>query len=88
MKWKELEKVDGLFLATITSPYREKQAVSIVAAAAAIDLSPSVRIADFTEFLRSGTIAISSAIDAVKSGSAENIIALRGLVAKRQIGLK
>jgi len=74
MKGKEIGKVDGLFFATTTSPYREKLAASIVAAA--LDLSPSIRTADFTNSLRSGTIAINSAIDMVKSGVAENIIVI------------
>lgn len=71
-KGKELSKVDGLFFATTTSPYKEKLTASIVAAA--LDLSPSIRTADFTNSLRSGTIAMSSAIDTVKSGAARNII--------------
>ncbi|RJX26778.1 MAG: hydroxymethylglutaryl-CoA synthase [Dethiobacter sp.] len=72
IKKKELGEVDGLFLATTSSPYKEKLAASIVAAA--LDLSPSIRTADFTNSLRSGTIAMNSAIDAVKSGAARNII--------------
>lgn len=74
LKGKEIGKVDGLFLATTTSPYKEKLAASIVAAA--LDLSPSIRTADFTNSLRSGTIAMNSAIDTVRSGAAENIIVI------------
>jgi 3-hydroxy-3-methylglutaryl CoA synthase len=66
------KQADGLFFASTTSPYKEKQAAAIIAAA--VDLPEKTRIADFTDSLRSGTIALSSAIDAVKSGSAENII--------------
>jgi 3-hydroxy-3-methylglutaryl CoA synthase len=71
-KGRELSEIDGLFLATTCSPYKEKLAASIVAAA--LDLSPSIRTADFANSLRSGTIAMSSAIDAVKSGAAKNVI--------------
>lgn len=66
------QKPDGLFFASTTSPYKEKQAASILAAV--VDLPEETRTADFTDSLRSGTIAFSSAVDAVKSGSAEKII--------------
>ncbi|MFH1124689.1 MAG: 3-hydroxy-3-methylglutaryl CoA synthase, partial [Pseudomonadota bacterium] len=66
------QKPDGLFFASTTSPYKEKQAASIMAAV--VDLPEETRTADFTGSLRSGTIGLSSAVDAVKSGSAEKII--------------
>ncbi len=64
--------VDGLFFASTTSPYKEKQAASIISAS--LGLSRETRTADFTDSLRSATIALSSAIDAVKSGSARSIV--------------
>lgn len=63
---------DGLFFASTTSPYKEKQAAAMIAAA--VDLPEGIRTADFMDSLRSGTIALNSAIDAVKSGSSENVI--------------
>lgn len=63
---------EGLFFASTTSPYREKQAASIIAAA--VDLPRENRTADFTDSLRGATIAVNSAVDAVKGGSAGNII--------------
>ena len=66
------QQADGLFFASTTTPYKEKQAATIIAAA--VDLSEEIRTADFTDSLRSGTTALSSAIDAVKSGSAKNIL--------------
>lgn len=68
------KQVDGLFLATTTSPYREKQAASLVASA--LDLPREARTADFTDTLRAGTIALLSAIDAVKSGSARSVLVI------------
>jgi hydroxymethylglutaryl-CoA synthase len=65
-------KPDGLFFASTTSPYKEKQAAAIIAAA--VDLPEETRTADFADSLRSGTIALASAVDAVKSGSAERVI--------------
>src|SRR5512139_3373025 len=45
------KKVNGLFLATTTAPYKEKQSAAIVAAAA--DLSKECSTGDFTNSLRS-----------------------------------
>jgi len=65
-------KADGLSLATTTAPYKEKQSAAIVAAAA--DLAGECHTADFTGSLRAPTIAIKAAVDAVKAGSAKNVI--------------
>jgi hydroxymethylglutaryl-CoA synthase len=66
------EEMDGLYLATTTAPYKEKQTAAIVASA--IDLKQESRTADFTNSLRSGSIALKAALDAVNSGSAKNIL--------------
>ena len=63
---------DGLFFASTTSPYKEKQTAAIIAAA--VDLPKETRTVDFTDSLRGATIAMNSAVDAVKSGTAESII--------------
>lgn len=65
-------KADGIYFASTTFPYQEKQAAALVAAAA--DLSRKIRTADISDSLRAGTIALNAAFDAVKSGTAENII--------------
>lgn len=62
----------GLSLATTTAPYKEKQSAAIVAAAA--DLPDACHTADFTNSLRASAIALKSAIDAVKAGSARNVV--------------
>ncbi len=64
--------VDGLFFATTTSPYSEKQGASVIAAAT--DLPRGTRTVDFSNSLRSGSSAFASAIDAVKAGSASNVM--------------
>ncbi len=64
--------VDGLFFASTTPPYREKQAATIVAAAT--DLPMKSRTSDITDSIRAGTTAIGLAADAVKSGSHEDVI--------------
>jgi len=65
-------KVDGVYFASTTLPYQDKQAAALVVAAA--DLSRKIRTADFSDSLRAGTIALNAAFDAVKSGTVENII--------------
>ncbi len=66
------QQVDGLFFASTTSPYKEKLASVTVATAA--DLRPNIYTADFTSSLRAGTTALKSAMDAVKSGSARQVL--------------
>lgn len=65
-------QLSGLFFASTTSPYREKQGAAIIASAA--DLPGGVRAEDFTNSLRSGTIALSSALDAIHAGSCTNLL--------------
>jgi len=66
------EEADGLYFATTTAPYREKQGAALIAAAA--DLPRKSRTADFANSLRAGSIALKSALDAVGSGFAKNIL--------------
>ena len=66
------DSIDGLYFASTTAPFREKQCASLVAAAA--DLKPDIITADFGNSLRAGTSALRAALDAVNSGSAQNII--------------
>ena len=65
-------QIDGLFLATTTSPYKEKQ-ISVTAATA-LDLREDILTADFGNSLRAGTTALRAAIDAVKAGSAKQVM--------------
>ena len=65
-------EVNGLYLATTTAPYKEKQGAAIIASA--IDSNKECHTGDFTNSLRAGSIAMKSAADAVKSGSAKHII--------------
>jgi 3-hydroxy-3-methylglutaryl CoA synthase len=65
-------KIDGLFFASTTSPYKEKQAATAVASA--IDLRRDIVTADFANSLRAGTDALRAAVDAVKAGSAGQVL--------------
>ena len=71
---KGLEKisVDAVYFASTTPPYKEKQSASIMAAA--LDLREDIITADFTNSLRSGTIALKMALDAVEAGSAKKVL--------------
>jgi len=64
--------VGGLSLAMTTAPYKEKQSAAIVAAA--VDLAEECHAADFTNSLRSGTIALKAAVDAVKAGPVKKVM--------------
>ena len=66
------ELPQGLFFATTTNPYREKQGAAVIASA--IDLKRECLTADFTNSLRAGTIALRAAADAVKSGSVKSAL--------------
>jgi hydroxymethylglutaryl-CoA synthase len=64
--------VDGLYLASTTTPYREK--LTATTAAWALDLRPEIPTADCTDSLRCGTGALRMAADAVKAGSARRML--------------
>jgi len=65
-------QVEGLFFASTTSPYKEKQCSTIISAAA--DLRSDILSADFANSLRAGTAALRAARDAVSSGSAKSVL--------------
>ncbi|MFC1494471.1 hydroxymethylglutaryl-CoA synthase family protein [Thermodesulfobacteriota bacterium] len=66
------DNADGLYFATTTAPYREKQCAAIIAGVAG--LNRNCITADFSNSLRSGTSALKSAIDAVKCGSCKQVL--------------
>jgi len=62
----------GLFFASTTAPYREKEISSLVATTA--DFPTEILTADFANGLRAGAAALRSALDAVSSGSTKNLL--------------
>ncbi len=64
--------VDGLFLASTTLPYKEKQMASFIAST--LEFPKTARTVDFADSLRCGTSAMNSALDAIKAGAAEKIM--------------
>jgi len=68
----EREDVDGLYFASTTSPYKEKECATLVATAT--DLRPDIITADFGNSLRSGTAALRAALHAVSSDSTKSVL--------------
>ncbi len=63
----DLDLIDGLFFASTSAPYSEKEHASLIAAV--IDLEDAIMTADFAHSLRAGTHAMQAAFDAVGNGS-------------------
>lgn len=68
----DTERVDGLYFATTTSPYKEKLCSTTMALA--LHLRRDIQTADVTGSLRSGATAVGFAVDSIKSGRANNIL--------------
>jgi hydroxymethylglutaryl-CoA synthase len=64
--------IDGLYFASTTAPYKEKQSAATIAAV--LGLSPEAATMDFSGSLRCGTGALKAAMDAVDSGSRQNVL--------------
>ena len=64
--------INAVFFATATPPFAERQNAEIIATA--LDAPSEIRTADFTDSLKAGTTAMLSAVDAVKAGSAKNVL--------------
>ncbi len=70
----EPKEIDGLYFATVSSPFKEKQAASLMASA--LDLRKDVYTFDFTASLRAGTLAIKGACDAVEAGTMKKALVI------------
>jgi len=64
--------IQGTFFASTTSPYKEKQAATAIAAT--LDLPSNTYTADITGSLRGATMAMNLATGMIKGGMAENVI--------------
>jgi 3-hydroxy-3-methylglutaryl CoA synthase len=67
-------KVDAVFLASTTLPYKERLGAAIVCAA--LDLPEEVRTVDFAGSLRVGASAVGCALDAINAGSARRVLVI------------
>jgi hydroxymethylglutaryl-CoA synthase len=72
LQGRERKDMDGLFFASTTAPYREKEVSSLLAATA--DFPGEILTADLGNGLRAGVAALRSAFDAVGNRSARNLL--------------
>lgn len=72
LKQNGRDHIKGLYFASTTAPYWEKQCSGICAGV--LDLPPDIRTSDFGGSTRSGTNAILSAVDAVKGGLGDVLV--------------
>jgi hydroxymethylglutaryl-CoA synthase len=72
LRGKDRKDLGGLYFASTTAPYREKEISSLVAAT--VDLPGEIRTADFGNGLRAGAAALRSAFDAVGNGSTQSLL--------------
>lgn len=63
---------DGLFFASTSSPYAEKQVASVVATVC--DLPRTVQTADFAGSARAGVAALTAAANAVRAGARRDVV--------------
>ncbi len=68
----ERDRVDALYFASTTHPFREKQGAALIAKA--LDLRRDVHTADHAGSLRAGTAALESALHAVAAGAARRVL--------------
>ena len=76
LKGFQRQSVGALYFASLSPPYLEKQSASIIAKV--LDLDPSAFTVDIANSARGGTLALRMAMDALKAGSAENILIASG----------
>lgn len=65
-------RVEGLYFASTTMPYKERLSAGIIATA--LNLPDTVRSADFADGIRSGTTALISALETVEAERAKRIL--------------
>ncbi len=69
---KSRDGVDGLYLASMSLPFAQRQNAIVVSDA--LDFRSSIRGADFTGSLKSGSMALLSALDMVGSGNDSSVM--------------
>jgi 3-hydroxy-3-methylglutaryl CoA synthase/NAD(P)-dependent dehydrogenase (short-subunit alcohol dehydrogenase family)/putative sterol carrier protein len=72
LKGMDKATIEGLFLASTTLPFADRQNAGIVSTA--LNLKSNIVTSDFTSSQKAGTNALLSAIDSVKGGERKNIL--------------
>ena len=66
------QKIDGLYFATTTAPYKEKQSAATMRLA--LNMRDDVRTADLTTSLRCGSTGLLMAYEAIKAGTLNSVL--------------
>ncbi len=66
--------IDGLYFASTTPPFAEKQNASLIAKV--LDLRDDIQTADITSSTKCGTEALREAFNAIEAGNAKNILVI------------
>ncbi|MDD4876104.1 MAG: OB-fold domain-containing protein [Dehalococcoidales bacterium] len=64
--------IDGVYFSSLSLPYKQRLNASIIATA--LDLRTDIRTADFSASTKAGTTALLAACEAIKAGTARNIL--------------
>jgi hydroxymethylglutaryl-CoA synthase len=76
------KEIDGLYFATVSSPFKEKQAAALIASI--LDLRKDVCTSDFTGSLRAGTLAVKAACDGIGAGTMKRVLVIAADARKSQ----
>lgn len=72
LKGTDLVNIDGVYFATTTFPYLERESAAIITTA--LDLRSDIRTADFANSLKSWTTAVLSACDSIRAQGVDNML--------------
>lgn len=72
LKGTDQANIDGVYFATTTFPYLERESAAIVTTA--LGLRPNIRTADFANSLKSWTTALLSAGDSIRAQGVDNML--------------
>ncbi len=72
LKGMDKKKIDGLFLASTTLPFADRQNAGIVSTA--LNLRSDIVTSDFTSSQKAGTNALLSALESVKGGERKSVL--------------
>jgi 3-hydroxy-3-methylglutaryl CoA synthase/NAD(P)-dependent dehydrogenase (short-subunit alcohol dehydrogenase family)/putative sterol carrier protein len=72
LKGMDKQKLDGLYLASTTLPFADRQNAGIVSAA--LNLNSRILTSDFTASQKAGSTALITALESVKSGERNHIL--------------
>jgi len=81
LKGFDPREIDGVYFATTSPPFRQKQGAAVIASA--LDLRRDVWTMDFNSSTRAGTSAVKAALDAILAGGVQKILVV---AAEHRIG--